>query len=99
MLDFIVQHLGDAISALVGGVAGWLFSRRKQQQEVFTSELDNVDKAVRIYREMIEDLGVQLKQAITELNEAKRTIRDLEATIEALTTELTKYKQLNGKGK
>ena len=58
-----------------------------------------MDKAVRIYREMIDDLGKQLKTAITELDEAKQTIKELEHKVEALTIELTKYKQLNGKGK
>lgn len=99
MLEFIQQYIGEAITALVGGFAGWFFTRRKQQMEVQASELDNVDKAVRIYREMIENLGTQLKTAIAELDEAKRIIKELEQKVEALTYELTKYKQLNGKSK
>ncbi|MDO5609073.1 MAG: hypothetical protein Q4G08_11530, partial [Capnocytophaga sp.] len=51
----------------------------------------------KIYREMVDDLGGQLRYAIEQLNEAKRVIKELEATIEKLTDELTKYKQLNGK--
>lgn len=48
---------------------------------------------------MIENLGEQLKTAIVELDAAKKTIKELEQKVEALTNELTKYKQLNGKTK
>jgi len=67
--------------------------------ELQTSELDNVDKAVKIYREMIEDLGTKYANAIDELKKANQRIKDLEASVEELLTELKKYKQLNGKAK
>ena len=67
--------------------------------ELQTSELDNVDKAVKIYREMIEDLGAKYANAIKELKRANQRIKDLEGSVEELLTELKKYKQLNGKTK
>ena len=67
--------------------------------ELQTSELDNVDKAVKIYREMIEDLGAKYANAIEELKRANQRIKDLEGSVEELLTELKKYKQLNGKAK
>ncbi|MRJ11536.1 cell wall anchor protein [Ornithobacterium rhinotracheale] len=106
MLEIIQPYIGEAITALIGGVAGWFFTRKKQHAELQANELDNVDKAVKIYREVADDLSKQLKTAITELNEAKKeldearqTIKELEEKVEALTHELTKYKQLNGKAK
>ncbi|MRJ11388.1 cell wall anchor protein [Ornithobacterium rhinotracheale] len=99
MFEFLQPHLTEALTALVGGFFGWFFTRKKQLAELQANELDNVDKAIRIYREMIENLGAQLKTAITELDEAKKTIKELEEKVEALTRELTKYKQLNGKAK
>uniref|UniRef100_UPI0039A5B968 cell wall anchor protein n=1 Tax=Ornithobacterium rhinotracheale TaxID=28251 RepID=UPI0039A5B968 len=113
MIEIIQPYIGEAITALIGGVAGWFFTRKKQRAELQANELDNVDKAVKIYREVADDLAKQLKTAITELNEAKKeidkskkeldearkTIKELERKVEALTHELTKYKQLNGKAK
>lgn len=96
-MELFKEILIPAITALVGAGITWFFGRPKEKAELQTSELDNVDKAVKIYREMIEDLGKQLSKAIAELNEAKTTIKELENTIEGLTTELMKYKQLNGK--
>lgn len=92
MLGFIEQYITEAIGALLGGFVGWFFTRQ-------SSELDNVDKAVRIYREMVDNLGNKLSMAIAELDAAKETIKELEQKVEALTIELTKYKQLNGKAK
>lgn len=54
---------------------------------------------MRIYREMVDNLGDKLSTAIAELDAAKETIKELEQKVEALTIELTKYKQLNGKAK
>ena len=84
---------------VLSGLAGWFFGRPKQRMELQTNELDNVDKAVKIYREMIEDLGAKYANAIEELKHANQRIKDLEASVEELLTELKKYKQLNGKAK
>jgi len=46
---------------------------------------------------MIEDLGSKLKTAISELDEAKALIKELEDKVKLLTEELKKYKQLNRK--
>lgn len=96
-MELFKEFLIPVLTTFVGALVGWFFGRPKEKAELQTSELDNVDKAVKIYREMIEDLGKQLSKAIAELNEAKTTIKELENTIEGLTTELMKYKQLNGK--
>ncbi|MGP6603653.1 cell wall anchor protein [Ornithobacterium rhinotracheale] len=99
MIELLQPYISEIITAIVGAFVAWFFARKKQQMEVQANELDNVDKAVRIYREMIENLGTQLKTAIVELDAAKKTIKELEQKVEALTNELTKYKQLNGKAK
>ncbi|MDO5608249.1 MAG: cell wall anchor protein, partial [Capnocytophaga sp.] len=52
------------ITTFVGAFAGWFFGRPKEKAELQTSELDNVDKSLKIYREMVDDLGGQLRYAI-----------------------------------
>ena len=99
ILEGIKEHIVSFIGMVLSGLAGWFFGRPKQQMELQTSELDNVDKAVKIYREMIEDLGTKYANAIEELKHANQRIKDLEASVEELLTELKKYKQLNGKTK
>ena len=99
ILEVFKEHFGSFIGMVLSGLVGWFFGRPKQQMELQASELDNVDKAVKIYREMIEDLGTKYANAIDELKKANQRIKDLEASVEELLTELKKYKQLNGKAK
>ena len=67
--------------------------------KVKTAFVTNMMGDVKIYREMIEDLGTKYANAIEELKHANQRIKDLEASVEELLTELKKYKQLNGKAK
>lgn len=108
MKEFLMEHIAPHISAFVGAilsaVVGFLFGKERQKAEVEglkaeadSKEIENAERVLKYYREMVEDLAIKLKTAITELDEAKAVIKELEAKVEALTTELTKYKQLNGK--
>jgi DNA repair exonuclease SbcCD ATPase subunit len=97
MDDFLKQHIGELITAIVGAFGGWLFQRRKQKAETQSSEIDNAIQALKYYREISDDLGNRLREAIAELNKTKEMVRELEEKVEALTEELKKYKQLNGK--
>lgn len=97
MEDFLRQYAGEMLTAIIAGFAGWFFQRKKQEVEVHGSEIENADRVLKYYREMVDDLGIRLKEAIVRLNEAETIIKNLEATVEALTDELKKYKQLNGK--
>jgi uncharacterized protein HemX len=87
---FFKEYISQLITALIGAFIGWFFQRKKQQAEVRTNEIENAEKALQYYRRMVDDLGQRLTQAIAELNR-------LEEKVEALTKELKKYKQLNGK--
>ena len=66
------------------------FGRPKQRVELQASELDNVDKAIHIYREMIDDLGEKYAKAIADLKEANLRIKELETSIENLLKQLRK---------
>ena len=43
-----------------------------------------VDKAIHIYREMIDDLSAKYAKAIADLNEANLRIKELENAVETL---------------
>nr|WP_314560832.1 cell wall anchor protein [uncultured Capnocytophaga sp.] len=83
-MELLTQPIVTFISMLLSAFVGWLFGRPKQRLELQSSELDNVDKAVRIYREMIDDLGAKYAKAIADLNEANQRIRELENSLEKL---------------
>lgn len=96
-MEEIKPWVGEFMTGLIGGFLGWFFQRKKQTAELRASEIENAEKALQYYRSMVDDLGTRLTQAIAELNSTQKTIKELEEKVEALTDELKKYKQLNGK--
>jgi chromosome segregation ATPase len=101
MKDIIITALS---SGLLTGILTWAAARRKTLAEAQTNELENVNKAVGYYREMLDDMAGRYKEAIKELQGIKDQMSGLEAKLiklaaenRALIEELKKYKQLNGK--
>jgi predicted RNase H-like nuclease (RuvC/YqgF family) len=54
------------ISAITATVT-WLSARRKNNAEAKTSELDNVGKAITIWRELSEDMEIRFREEIDKL--------------------------------
>jgi hypothetical protein len=96
-MEFLLQYLGIFITAIISGFIGWIFQRKKQNAELQSIEIDNAQKLLKYYTEMVNNLGGELAKAIKELNAAKQHNKELEIKIEELIEELKKYKQLNGK--
>lgn len=94
-----------AIPILTGYIGHWFAKSKykaevdKLRAEVGSNEIENAERVLKYYRDMVDDLGGRLKEAISKLDSAEKMIRELEATVENLTEELKKYKQLNGKAK
>jgi septal ring factor EnvC (AmiA/AmiB activator) len=55
------------IAILASNVITWVMTRRKNRAEAKGSELDNVEKAAKIWRELTEGLTKQFNQEIDEL--------------------------------
>lgn len=91
-MEFFVQHINAFIGTFLVALVGWFFSRKDKQ-------ISKAENLLGYYQKVANDLGVRLTEAIEKLNEAHKTIRELEEKVEALTDELRKYKQLNGKSK
>lgn len=105
-----VEYLTVAVGVLTS-IVTWFAARRKNLADVQGSELENVEKAVKFYREQLEDIAKRWRDATDEANTInglyKQALKDL-AQLEvrfnqladenrALIEELKKYKQLNGK--
>ena len=97
MEQLFKEHFGTLIATLITGFGGWFFGRKKAAAEVETSQIENAEKLLEFYKNLADDLGKRLENAIKEFNDAKKIISELEEKVEDLTNELRKYKQLNGK--
>lgn len=92
------ETLIATVVGLVSSLATWWAARRKSKAEVQSSELDNVEKSLKYYRDIVDDLGIKLKEAtnelyktsnlhreaIDELTAAKKVIINLEQKLEKL---------------
>ena len=82
MNETILLFLSNAIT----GLAGWFVGRRKQQADTDNQVLRNLELAMGIYKNLIEDL----KQEIHQLN---IKIQDLEKKVDELHAENLKLKK------
>lgn len=58
-MEIITSYLGEILVLIATGFTTWFFARKKNQQEVNSLELENVDKSLAIYRKMIDDITNQ----------------------------------------
>nr|WP_314290309.1 cell wall anchor protein [uncultured Capnocytophaga sp.] len=87
-MELLKEQFSTFVGLLLSAWVGWLFGRPKQKVELQASELDNVDKAIHIYREMIDDLSLKYAKAIADLNEANIRIKELENSVQNLLKQL-----------
>lgn len=111
MKELLEPHISTLIAGIVTGFVGWFFGRKKASAELESNQIENAKKLLEYYKELADDLGSRLDKAIdnlqkseTEKQEVIRQLQDtklqmlkFEKTVEELTEELKKFKQLNGK--
>lgn len=81
---FDTSWIGTTISTAAGAFFGWLFGRRKQTAEAQGSELENIEKAVAIWRQIASDLEGKFTALQTEVNQLRKEVFKLEFENERL---------------
>ena len=59
--DLLDKVIIAGLSGLAVGLAPWIYSLRKERQEIKNTELDNVQKAVEIWRELSQQLEEKVR--------------------------------------
>tara|TARA_Y100000768_G_C23778970_1_gene587037 strand:+ start:204 stop:548 length:345 start_codon:yes stop_codon:yes gene_type:complete len=107
-MSFLSDVLPEVILTGFGGFTGWFFTRRHKRAQAKGTELDNVEKATAIWRELAEDLKSEVhkmreKQSyvldkqdelIVENKRLTYEITKLEKKVQALTRENKKLREL-----
>ena len=92
MLDFIQSHIDALITAFIGGVSGWFFTRKQQDANVKVTQGDALQGMQLAYDKLVEDMNakfdelkqdnVELKNQVGKLHkenlELKKLIRTLQ---------------------
>ncbi len=74
MENELLPVLSTVIISFITALITWGFTRKKQEQETISTELDNVEKATQIWRELAQDLKKQIDQLQKEMNELKKEV-------------------------
>jgi len=57
-----------------GGFFGWFFTRKKSNAEAKGSELENVEQAIKIWRETAEKLSKRVDELSAEVDELRKDL-------------------------
>ena len=85
MNDYIYQIIGAIATTIIGYVAGF----RKSKNEIEGGRLENMEKSLKVYQLIIDDLSKKVEELTNHI------VR-LEATIESLKQENKQLKKHNG---
>ena len=69
----IIGYLGTAFA---GTFFGWLFSRRKYNEEVNANKVQNFDAALDAYKKMYEDMIGDLKEQVEDLKTENNGLKE-----------------------
>ncbi len=71
----IAPHIGTFLSAILTGIAGFLFGRKKMKAETTGlevenegKEIENTDKLVKLYKEALDDLSGRYEQKFLQVS-------------------------------
>lgn len=73
----VIEILIPFISAVVSSTITYLFTKNKQKEEIRTNELDNVQKALEVYRSIISDLEKDLNKTKIQISELNGMINEI----------------------
>lgn len=80
--------LPELLSAFGAGFVTWFFSRKKQRAEVETNELNNVEQAIKIWRDMSQNLEAEVTELRSEVVSLRKSEAQLILKVQKLVAEL-----------
>jgi septal ring factor EnvC (AmiA/AmiB activator) len=82
------------LTSIAGAFSGWFFGRRKQTAEAVQSELESVEKAVSIWREIAQDLKKEMAEQGVQIQKLQNEVATLRRDNARLLTELKQIKKV-----
>lgn len=91
MYEIIKPYLGEAFTALVVGLPTWYLTKRKNNAEVSTTEIDNGAKVVDLYKSALDDLPARYEEKYKHVEEMADNVEKLFEKKEALLLQEIEY--------
>lgn len=80
----LIDVIRDIVVAFGAGGTTWFFARRKNNAEASSAELENIEKAITIWREQAEKLSEQVQKLEGEIAKLKHDNEKLHEEIRVL---------------
>lgn len=77
MTEFFSQYIGEFFTALIAGFGGWFFTRRKQNADATTTEIENGSKVVDLYKSALDDLPLRFEEKYKHIEEMSLKVEKL----------------------
>jgi peptidoglycan hydrolase CwlO-like protein len=99
-LDFLKDSASVIIPAIATAIISFLAGRRKEradlektQSEINASEIENVEKAITIWRKLAEDMAAQVNELKVQVHELTEQVERLRNENRSLTEEIKSLKK------
>ncbi|GGA84738.1 hypothetical protein GCM10008015_26900 [Flavobacterium palustre] len=77
MFDIISPYFDEVVTATLGGFIGWFFTRKRQNVDIKTTEIENDSKLVGLYKDALDDLPARYEERYKHLEEMSKNIEAL----------------------
>ena len=75
-MEHFWEIIGYLATAFAGTFFGWLFSRKKYNEEVNATKVQNFDAALDAYKKMYEDMIGDLKEQVEDLKSENNGLKE-----------------------
>jgi len=94
MFEIVRPYLSEAFTALIVGLPTWYFTKRKNNADATTTEIDNGAKVVDLYKSALDDLPVRYEERYKHIDDIAKGVEKLfEQQKEILLKQIEYHKQ------
>lgn len=91
VFEIVQPYFGEFVSAVLAGFGSWFFTRRKQNADVTTTEIDNGSKVVELYKSTLDDLTKRYEEKYKDVELRSENIEKLFEKKEAILLQEIEY--------
>jgi len=82
------------VTIFFSGLVGYIFGYKKNKVSIESDRLDNLEKSIRVYNTIIEDMSKKIEELTKEIVKLENRVDDLMRENKTLKSKTKKYENL-----